>query len=43
MHELYHHISDQINSNNLKYKTLAYAHKRFQEFKIENYVSSIEA
>ena len=29
MHELHHHISDQINSNNLKYKTLADTHKRF--------------
>ena len=32
MHELHKHISDQINSNNLKYKTLANAHKRFQGF-----------
>ena len=38
MHELHHHISDQINSNNLKYKNLADAHKRFQEFKIGDYV-----
>ena len=38
MHELHKHISDQINSNNLKYKTLADAHKRFQEFKIGDYV-----
>ena len=39
MHELHHHISDQINSNNLKYKNLADAHKRFQELKIEDYVT----
>ena len=38
MHELHHHISDQFNSNNLKYKTLADTHKRFQEFKIDDYV-----
>ena len=38
MHELYHHISDQINSNNLKYKILADTHKRFQDFKIDDYV-----
>ena len=38
MHELHHHISDQINSNNLKYKTLADTHKRFQEFNIGDYV-----
>ena len=38
MHELHKHISDQINSNNLKYKTLPDAHKRFQEFKIGDYV-----
>ena len=29
IHELHKHISDQINLNNLKYKTLADAHKRF--------------
>ena len=29
MYELHKHISDKINSNNLKYKTLAYAHKIF--------------
>ena len=38
MHELHHHISDQINSNNLKYKNLTDAYKRFQEFKIGDYV-----
>ena len=32
------HITDQINSNILKYKTLADTHKRFQEFKIDDYV-----
>ena len=38
MHELHKHINDQINSNNLKYKTLADVHKRFQEFKVGDYV-----
>ena len=38
MHELHKHISYQINSNNLKYKTLADAHKIFQEFKLGDYV-----
>ena len=38
MHELHKHITDQINSNNLKYKTLADTHKRFQDFKVGDYV-----
>ena len=38
MHDLHHQISDQINSNNLKYKTLADKHKKFQEFNIGDYV-----
>ena len=38
MHDLHKQVTDQINSNNLKYKTLAYSYKRFQEFKIGDYV-----
>ena len=38
MHELHKYISDQIHSNNLKYKTLAYSHKRFPDFKVGDYV-----
>ena len=29
MHELHKHINDQINSNTLKYKTLADSHRKF--------------
>ena len=38
MHDLYKQVTDQINLNNLKYKTLAYSHRRFLEFKIGDYV-----
>ena len=38
MHDLHKQIIDQINSNNLKYKTLADSHRRFQKFKIGDYM-----
>ena len=41
LHELHNHISEQINSNNLKYKILVDSLMHFQNFKMDDYVMII--